>query len=53
MLIQSDEAAAQESDKWVRVEGTLGAMEIEGEKMAFIAADRVTPVKEPDSPYLY
>ena len=39
-------------DQWVLVEGTLDSRERDGDRLVSIVADSITPVAEPDNPYL-
>jgi putative membrane protein len=40
------------TDQWVEIDGTLGALEHDGERLVSIAAARITPADEPSEPYL-
>jgi uncharacterized repeat protein (TIGR03943 family) len=40
------------TDQWVEIDGTLGALEHDGERLVSIAATRVAPAAEPNEPYL-
>jgi uncharacterized repeat protein (TIGR03943 family) len=42
-----------ENDSWVRVRGTVGLSEIEGEPAAVIEAAEIIPIEQPAQPYLY
>lgn len=46
-------AAEMKPDTWVRVTGTVGLTEMNGEKVAIINATEITPVSQPNPPYLY
>ena len=39
-------------DQWVRVEGTLESRERDGDRLVSIVAERITPIEEPNNPYL-
>jgi putative membrane protein len=52
LLVVAPLAPALPGDQWVEVEGVLRSRESAGGRLVTIAADRVTPVKEPPNPYL-
>lgn len=53
LLCRYDNAAALDNDSWVKVCGTIGEAEYEGETIPCIIAQSVEPVEEPDKSYIY
>src|SRR5262249_38957931 len=44
---------AMPADQWVQVDGELASRAREGDRLVTIVARRITPVAEPNSPYLF
>lgn len=53
MTVVAPNAAALETDSWVRVSGTVGLADVLGHEDAVIVANEVVPVPQPSEPYLY
>jgi putative membrane protein len=53
LLVQADDASQFASDSWVRVTGTFGEGQLDGEALPVLLADEITPVQPPEQPYLY
>jgi putative membrane protein len=53
MTVVAPNAAALETDSWVRVSGAVGLADVLGHEDAVILADEVVPVPQPSEPYLY
>ncbi|MEJ2150411.1 MAG: TIGR03943 family protein [Chloroflexota bacterium] len=53
LLVQADDASQFASDSWVRVAGTFGEGQLDGEALPVLLADQITPVQPPEQPYLY
>lgn len=53
LVVQSDEAANVATEAWVRVTGTFKAGTFDGTEMPVLHADSITPVQQPEQPYLY
>lgn len=41
------------NDSWVRVSGTIGLSEVQGQQAAVIQATEIVPIEQPAQPYLY
>jgi putative membrane protein len=53
LVVKSDQSARLQQDTWVRVKGSFLAGDLDGQKMPVLIADEITPVQEPEQPYLY
>lgn len=53
LLCRYDNASQLEADSWVKVCGTIGEAEYEGETIPCIIAQSVEAVEEPDKSYIY
>jgi uncharacterized repeat protein (TIGR03943 family) len=53
VVVAYDKAKTLEADAWVRLEGTVGTIDIEGEVYPQITLDSVETIQEPSEPYLY
>ncbi len=53
LLCQYEKASELEADTWVKVSGTLGELEFDGEMIPCIIDSSVEGVDEPDDPYIY
>jgi putative membrane protein len=53
LLVQAEDASQFASDSWVRVTGTFGEGQLDGETLPVLLADQITPVQPPEQPYLY
>lgn len=53
LLCRYDNATSLETDSWVKVCGTIGETEYEGELIPCIIAQTVEPVEQPDKSYIY
>jgi uncharacterized repeat protein (TIGR03943 family) len=53
LLVISPAPVNIESDQWVEIEGELSSRTREGDRLVTIVARRITPVSEPNNPYLF
>ena len=53
LLVQTEQAADLKNDSWVQVTGKLDVGEFAGEQLPVIAPEKITPVDQPQNPYLY
>jgi uncharacterized repeat protein (TIGR03943 family) len=53
VVVASEEASSLEQDSWVRVQGTFHEGALNGEPMAVLVAEDITPVEPPEQPYLF
>lgn len=53
MVIDSHDASTFENDTWVKVDGTLDEITIDGVKIPMIHASSITEIEPPAQPYLY
>ncbi len=53
ITVDWQQSAALQDNHWVRVQGTISASELEGQPVPAIAADQVSPITQPDQPYLF
>jgi putative membrane protein len=53
LLVQADDASQFASDSWVRVAGTFGEGQLDGQALPVLLAEEITPVQPPEQPYLY
>lgn len=53
VVVASGEASGLEQDSWVRVQGTFHEGALDGEPMAVLVAEDITPVQPPEQPYLF
>jgi uncharacterized repeat protein (TIGR03943 family) len=53
LLVVAPAPVNMQSDQWVQVEGELSSRAREGERLVTIVARRITPVAEPNNPYLF
>ncbi|NQT86088.1 TIGR03943 family protein, partial [bacterium] len=53
VVVTYDKAKTLEAETWVRLEGTVGAIDIEGEQYPQIILESVKTIEEPPEPYLY
>jgi uncharacterized repeat protein (TIGR03943 family) len=51
--VQWEGSSALPVDSWVRVRGTIGLEEQDGQKAAVIVAEELIPIEQPAQPYLY
>jgi uncharacterized repeat protein (TIGR03943 family) len=53
VLVKTPKAADLKPDTWVRVEGVIEKMRVEGDEVPTIATDRIEVIPTPARPYLY
>ena len=53
LVVRAEGADALESDSWVEVSGTFRPGEFAGSDIPVLVADSLTPVAQPEQPYLY
>jgi uncharacterized repeat protein (TIGR03943 family) len=53
LLVRWPEAADLPTDQWVEVRGHLEAGSFDGKSMPILQAEQLTPIAQPDQPYLY
>ena len=53
MPVSGDSADDFEAGVWVQVRGVLQAADYDGDFMPVLNAESITPVDEPEQPYLY
>ena len=53
LLVQNAQGGSLKNDSWVHVTGKLDVGEFAGEKIPVILPDKITPIDQPQNPYLY
>lgn len=53
LVVQSPEAQRLTADSWVRVQGLFAEGEVDGEPTPILLAEDISPVQQPEQPYLY
>jgi uncharacterized repeat protein (TIGR03943 family) len=53
VVVASGEASSLEQNSWVRVQGAFHEGALDGQPMAVLAAEDITPVEPPEQPYLF
>ena len=53
VVVQADDAVEFPADSWVRVTGTFEAGTVDGDALPVLMAAEITPVQQPEQPYLY
>lgn len=53
LLVKTDQAAALQTDSWVRVVGKFDTGEFGGEQIPMLVAEKIEPTEQPNQPYLY
>ena len=53
IVVVDDNASQLTPDTWVQVKGKFTAGELDGKAIPVLVADEITPVLEPDQPYLF
>lgn len=53
VVVQANDAAEFPADSWVRVTGTFESGTLDGDSLPVLVATDVTPVQQPEQPYLY
>jgi len=53
IMIHVSNAAAFPTDSWVQIDGSIGSVQVDGKDRLEIRADKVIPVAEPSTPYIY
>ena len=52
-LCSYENAAVLEADDWVRIEGTIEEGQFEGNPLAMVAVEKITPTEEPERSFVY
>jgi uncharacterized repeat protein (TIGR03943 family) len=53
MVVDWEDSAHLKDNSWVNVRGVVDVMTIDNQRVPVIHAKSVTPIKEPENPYLY
>ena len=53
MAVDWPESTSLTDNSWVNIQGTLDTLNLDGQRIPVIRAQTVTPVQEPEQPYLY
>ncbi len=53
VIVQSQNPPSFDKDTWVTIEGTLHATQKDNAPVLEIRSDKITTVKQPESPYVY
>lgn len=53
LLVVAPSPVNMQSDQWVQIEGELSSRAREGDRLVTVVAQRITPVTEPNNPYLF
>jgi len=53
LLVVAPASLNIQSDQWVQIDGELSSRARQGDRLVTIVARRITPVAEPNSPYLF
>ena len=53
LVVEADSASEFPSDSWVRITGTFDQGTLDGEALPVLFAETITPVQQPEQPYLY
>ena len=53
LLVVSPAPVSMPSDQWVQIDGEVSSRAREGDRLVTIVARRITPIDEPNNPYLF
>ena len=53
VMIHIPDANKFEKDSWVQIHGTIGSAQVNGKDTMEIQVTSITPINQPDSPYIY